>query len=237
MARKLMFREVEATYNPVVGCTHKCVYCWARRLASTRLKRHEYYQAFEEPKLILRRLNRIPSGKLVFVTDMGDLFCDAVPDDWIYKVLHAIEEHSKPGQKFLFLTKNPIRYLDFLKEFNPERDYLGITIETDLDYSHFKTYISEAPSPVSRLYVAKYLRKKWRGVLFVSIEPVLDFTLRFAEELGEISPDYVEIGYDNWNNNLPEPILMKTELLIEKLGRFTKVNRKGIRRAWYEEDE
>ena len=35
---KLMFPFITAKWNPVTGCRHNCVYCWAKLLAETRLK-------------------------------------------------------------------------------------------------------------------------------------------------------------------------------------------------------
>jgi DNA repair photolyase len=29
-----MFDFVTETWNPITGCSHECVYCWARRLES-----------------------------------------------------------------------------------------------------------------------------------------------------------------------------------------------------------
>jgi len=31
--RTRMFDLVTETWNPITGCNHECVYCWARRLA------------------------------------------------------------------------------------------------------------------------------------------------------------------------------------------------------------
>ena len=246
-----MFQDVEKTWNPVVGCTHNCIYCWARRLAKTRLKNRPQYADFK-PKLVEHMLRRIPNKSPIFVADMGDLFCDAVEPEWILKVLSAIESHcldidrrkgvdvEKPT--FYFLTKNPIRYYEFLPKLKVLNDtfeniVLGITIETDLDYSSlYHQHVSDAPSPVARLYVAKHLRRLWPGRMFISVEPVLRFTSAFPKKIAQAKPDWVYVGYDNYNNRLDEPRLEDTEFLIwalEDVHRI-KVIRKEIRKAWYE---
>jgi len=52
-------------------------------------------------------------GKTIFVCSMADLFGEWVPDEWIEKVFAACE--AAPGHRYLFLTKNPKRYLDLAK--------------------------------------------------------------------------------------------------------------------------
>lgn len=245
---KLMFGEVTTTWNPVVGCTHNCAYCYARKLQQSRLKHFPQYKDFE-PKLIehkleeLRRFDPSRDG-YIFVVDMGDLFCEGVPDEWIDAVLNAIWRQAKIGLRFLFLTKNPIRYLDWLEDFSRLREYniyiaLGATIETNLNYSQIRGMPpSNAPSPIARLYAMKYLRKKWDGALFISIEPILEFNIHFREQIREIEPDWVYIGYDNHRNYLPEPELWWTETLIGLLENDgITVKKKSLRRAWYEESD
>ncbi|MEM4531792.1 MAG: hypothetical protein QXY39_07990, partial [Thermofilaceae archaeon] len=39
-----MFSVVSETWNPVTGCTHSCVYCWARALATTKLRNSIRYR-------------------------------------------------------------------------------------------------------------------------------------------------------------------------------------------------
>jgi protein gp37 len=46
----------------------------------------------------------------VFVCSMADLFGEWVPDWWIREVCRACE--ASPQHRFIFLTKNPARYLD-----------------------------------------------------------------------------------------------------------------------------
>ncbi len=68
---------------------------------------------------------------------------------------------------------------------------------------------------------------------FISIEPIMDFDLEiFAKWIEEIAPIQVSVGYDNWNNRLPEPSLSKTLQLIERLNEFTQVRERKLREAW-----
>jgi len=214
-----MFDNITETWNPVVGCLHYCSYCWARRLAETKLKNIERYRDGFKPKLVEKELNRRFHKKYVFAVDMGDLFGDWVLSEWILKVIDAIKK--SPSSYFLLLTKNPKRYMEFL-DLYPENVVLGATIETNRDYP-----VSKAPATVERYGFMKELPFKNR---IISIEPIMDFDLEtFVNWIKDINPIMVHVGYDNHNNNLPEPSLSKTYQLIDQLRAFTRVKTLTVR--------
>ncbi len=207
-----------------------CVYCWARRLAETKLRNTRRYKNGFKPRLNPEEFKKtFNPGEFVFVVDMGDLFCETVPDSWIRKVIEHISKF--PKTHFLFLTKNPVRYRDFIGEFPPNA-ILGATIETNRDDLYLKHKISQAPPPSERYRAMRDLN--WPKK-FISIEPILDFDLEgFTQWITEIKPMIVYVGYDNYNNKLPGPPLSKTTQLIDKLLNHTLVIKKTIRRAHYE---
>jgi protein gp37 len=208
-----MFDVITKTWNPVIGCLHNCTYCWARRLAETKLRNIERYKDGFKPKLVEKELKRKFYKESVFTVDMGDLFGNWVPQEWIVKVINAIKQ--SPSSNFLFLTKNPKRYMEFL-DLYPENVVLGATIETNRDYP-----VSKAPATVERYGFMKKLPFKNR---IISIEPIMDFDLEtFVNWVKEINPVMVHIGYDNYNNNLVEPEISKTKQLIDQLNTFTRV--------------
>ena len=215
------------TWNPVVGCLHGCVYCYARRWARRQRKRCQLCYVFK-PHFHEERLEKIPKSRLpVFVCDMADLFGDWVPKEWILRTLVAIRSH--PDQTFLLLTKNPRRYFEFL-DFIPDNALLGATIESNLHHPG----ISNAPSVYERIGWMSRLPAGFKT--FVSIEPILKFTDRLAYCIEKIRPEFIYIGYDNYRNKLPEPSLEDTMHLIEELSRFTEVRVKTLRKACWEED-
>ena len=225
-----MFSVVSKTWNPVTGCLHGCVYCWARRLAETKLRAARRYRMGFVPRLNQEEFKaRFGEGEFVFVSDMGDLFGDFIPGEWILKVLSHVGRF--PRTHFLFLTKNPARYSEFIDLF-PENAILGATIETDDDRLYLEHGISKAPPPSERYEAMR--RLPW-DKKFIAIEPILDFDLdEFSKWIEEIEPIMIYIGYDNYGNRLPEPPLSKALALAERLSKTTLVVKKTMRPAWSE---
>ena len=214
-----MLDKIDKTWNPVIGCLHNCSYCWARRLAETKLSNIERYRDGFKPKLVEYELRKRFKSKYVFACDMADLFGDWVPREWITKVIDAIRE--SPSSNFLFLSKNPGRYHEFLGLF-PQNVVLGSTIETNRQYQ-----VSSAPLAVERY---KAMASLPFGHKLVSVEPVMDFDLDvFVQWIKDINPVQVHVGYDNYRNRLPEPSLSKTRQLMDQLGVFTKVKTLTLR--------
>jgi DNA repair photolyase len=223
-----MFDFVVETWNPVVGCEHNCVYCWARRQAK-RLK-HRCSKCYSfEPHLHEERLNRqFKENSLVFVADIADLFGKWVPDEWIVKVLEVVE--LNPWATFFFETKNPSRYWEFLGRFR-DNVVLSITIETNrTDYTEL---ISKAPSTLDR-YIAFAEIPSEQFKKHVSVEPIMDFDLTvMTYMMRQIHPWKVSMGYDNYGIlkrcGIPEPDGFKYNALKTKLATFTDVEDKTRR--------
>lgn len=57
----------------------------------------------------LTQLKRWKKGRVIFVCSMADLFGEWVPVEWITDIFNACKEN--PQHTYLFLTKNPRRYI------------------------------------------------------------------------------------------------------------------------------
>lgn len=88
--------------------------------------------------------------KTIFVCSMADLFGEWVPQEWIQAVFQACQ--LAPQHKYLFLTKNPARYLSLGKQgllSSHDNFWYGTTI-TNPEQSFFfsrshKTFVSVEP--------------------------------------------------------------------------------------------
>lgn len=119
----------DATWNPITGCSvvsAGCKHCYAMKLAGTRLK-HDPSRAgltietnagpvwngevrFNEKWL--DQPSRWGRPRRIFVCAHGDLFHEAVPDEWIDRVFAVMA--SAEHHQFQVLTKRPGRMLEYL---------------------------------------------------------------------------------------------------------------------------
>jgi protein gp37 len=147
------------TWNPVTGCLHGCVYCYARDIAE------RFYPQGFQPALHPDRLNapaqtRVPKDaehdlglKNVFVCSMADLFGKWVPDEWIEAVLAQVR--ANPQWNFLFLTKFPQRMAEFDY---PDNAWIGTSVDCQARVKNAE----------------RAMRKVKAKVKWVSIEPMLE---------------------------------------------------------------
>lgn len=115
------------SWNPVTGCKHGCEYCYARDIGMRFNGTFEptfHPERLAAPKNMSVPINPTTGDKSVFVVSMGDLFGEWVPKEWILPIIKVVTE--SPQWNFLFLTKNPKRYLQF--QF-PKNAWLGTTVD------------------------------------------------------------------------------------------------------------
>jgi DNA repair photolyase len=225
-----MYEGVKS-WNPFVGCRFGCVYCkrsfqrQAKRWRKWCEKCYNY-----EPHFHPEKLKRMPSAKTIFACAFGDIWW--AKDKWIKQILETIAKRK--DRTFYLQSKSPDVFARFVdKDLIPENVVLGTTIETSYEQFDYDK-ISQAPHPVERYETMREL--SYLGYpCYVTIEPILDFDLEeMVEWIRCIKPKLVYVGYDNHGCKLPEPPLEKTLKLIEELRKFTEVQLKTIRKAWWE---
>jgi len=209
-----MYDWITNTGNVIKGvCPHGCEYCYMKRIGGGKQKPLH----FDEKELSIK----MPSGLFIFVGSSCDMWADAIPSEWITRILVHCAAYEN---KYLFQTKNPARFLQ--DPFSPIEVPLRLldwvactTIETNRMYPQ----MGNAPSPharaeaMSRLAVTKY----------VTIEPIMDFDLGVMVELiRRCNPEQVNIGADSGRNNLPEPPYEKVLELVAELSKFTVISKK-----------
>ena len=203
-----MFPFINAKpWNPLGGeCLHSCRYCWVENLKKLYPALKAKYSG--TPRIIeheLKRISQYKAGDFAFVCDCTDLFGHWVPTEYIQRIFEAMK--NSPA-KFLLLTKNPKRYrmLISIGVTIPSNCVLGATIESDKDH------LLSGPPESQRLEAITELKQMGYPTM-ISVEPVLDFTDDYPFKIIEAHPDFIAVGYDNYNHNLPEPRLSLTEAL------------------------
>lgn len=183
MGKKTKIDWCDSTWNPVTGCLHGCKYCYARRIAERfsaeekcltfvgytkflspyELEQPAEYKGKKEPypfgfsptlhRYRLDEPKKWEKPRTIFVCSMADLFGEWVPDEWIKEVFEACE--AAPQHRYLFLTKNPERYMELASN--------GVITK---DQSNF-WFGSTATAPEMPFF--------WHNEVntFVSIEPIL----------------------------------------------------------------
>lgn len=168
------------TWNPVTGCLHKCPYCYARRIAQRFTPAttdnwddctqpggalHEIRSKGSNggpwkygfaPTLHSYRLGepaRTRKPQTIFVGSMCDLFGEWVPDEWIEAVFTTCLSATK--HRYLFLTKNPERYLNlYYKDKLPEQAnfWYGATITNQDDYESVWRKLADLPQTYNTFF-------------------------------------------------------------------------------------
>ena len=206
-----MYPWVTHTWNPIRGCQHNCIYCYVKSLTNYNMI----------PRFVEKELNtNLGYGRTIFVCSTGDMFGAWVPDKWIYKVLNHCKKFDNT---YLFQSKNPRRFVDLLPLI--PNIILGTTIETNRE-----EYRGQAPERLDRVESMIFLRRFFKTM--ISIEPIMDFDVdEMFNLLDLIRPEFVSIGADSKNHNLPEPSADKIRDLIIQLKGITKVKiKQNLRR-------
>jgi len=197
-----MYPWVTHTWNVIKGkCPHDCIYCYMKQYPQPELH-------FDEKEL----KTDLGSGNTIFVGSSCDMWAEYIPDKWIEQVMFHCMEY---GNRYLFQSKNPIRFIEIL-DFFPDEAIIGTTIETNRKYD----FISLAPrTELRKEHIQESILPK-----MVSIEPIMDFDLdELVRWIEEIKPEFVSIGADSKGHNLPEPSPEKTRQLIQELAKITQV--------------
>jgi len=195
-----MYDWVTHMWAPIKGkCKHECDYCYMKR--------------FPLPDLHLDEKDlktKLGEGKIIFVGHTCDLFADDVPSEWIEQVLWKCRE--APLNKYLFQSKNPARFMEFIDKFPPSVVF-GTTIETNRTI-----YVeSKAPTYIERAEAIGELSDEEFETI-VTIEPIYDFDLEpLVDIIVSAKPTWINIGADSKGNDIPEPSKEQIIALVDAL--------------------
>ncbi len=135
MAQLSNIEWTDSTWNPVTGCSKisaGCTNCYAERMA-LRLKamgqpnyRNGFKVTCHEHKLDYPL--RWKKSRTIFVNSMSDLFHEAIPDDFIFRVFEVMRKAS--NHRFQVLTKRSNRLASLAPSLPwPGNVWMGVTVE------------------------------------------------------------------------------------------------------------
>ena len=208
-----MYDFVSHTWSPVRGrCKHMCSYCYMKKWGDLPP------MSLDEKDI----MTNLGENKFIFVGHTIDLFANDVPAEWIEKVLWRCREYLT--NKYLFQSKNPARFKEFLDKFPPSVMF-GTTIETNRTI-----YVeSKAPTYIERAEAIKEMSELIEDCeTIVTIEPIYDFDLEpLVDIILTAKPTWINIGADSKDNNLPEPSKEQIIELIDTLSKKIEVKQKN----------
>ncbi|WP_317167539.1 radical SAM protein [Dysgonomonas sp. ZJ279] len=199
-----MYKFITHTGNAIKGiCEHDCKYCYMKpkgNLKDVRLDETELKTELEY-------------GNFIFVGSGTDMFASNIPSEWIIEVLNHCNDSDN---KFLFQSKNPRRFLEFIEHPVFKKSVICTTIESNRIYSEF---MGATPSVEERAKAMGEIADK--GIeTYVTIEPIMDFDLdELVELIKTCKATQVNIGANSHYklNQLSEPTRDQILKLIEKL--------------------
>lgn len=207
-----LYDFVSHSWNPIKGCAYNCEYCYLKSMPNFNW----------QPRLDEKCMNdSLGKGKTIFVGSAADMFGNFMHDEWIRKVLKKCRDNAE--NKYLFQTKNPGRYMDFLDEF-PVFTILATTIETN----RLTDLISKAPIPSSRAIGMALIPHRLFRKIMITIEPALEWDTDVMYQWIELlKPSFVNIGIDSKRHHMRWPQMLEIIDLIKRLRGITEVKIKS----------
>lgn len=215
-----MYAWVTHTWNPVKGrCFHGCSYCFMTKWKNSHLKDIRVDDA--------EFTTDLGSGNFIFVGSSVDLWAMDVPDEWILRTLDYCDRFES---RYLFQSKNPVRFLAFVTHPVFRKSVFCTTVETNRWYPHV---MHNSPNPQHRAEAMAEMRKLGFTTL-ITAEPLMDFDLDpMVDLLVSCGPSQVNIGKNtNWNCTIPEPTAEKAQKLVDALKGKTVIEIKSNASKW-----
>jgi len=168
MSDKTKIEVVDATWNPVRGCTRispGCANCYAKRFAERfrGVKGHPYEQGFDL-RLVPAKLDdplRWRKPRRVLVNSMSDLFHEAIADEYIGRVLNVMKRSAR--HTFQVLTKRPKRMRALLRG--------PLAYGGTLNHVWWGVSVENRSHGLPRM---KFLRDTPAKIRFLVLEPLLE---------------------------------------------------------------
>lgn len=116
-------------------------------------------------------LNRLKMGNNIFVGAMADVFGNWVPDEWISEIMDACLK--QPIHNYLFLTKNPERYVQYGVPAGYENLWYGTSITKEAEMSCFNSLPTGCRTFVSLEPILEDLQPEQHNILFQHVDWII----------------------------------------------------------------
>lgn len=214
-AKGNMYNWVTHTWSCLDGeCPHKCSYCY---VMTGIVKRYPSLKAKYSGSPRLSRdfgATNLGEGKTIFVCHTNDLFAEGVPNSVVESVMNKCAKF--PNNTYVFQSKNPKRMYLYLSKVENLNYMAGTTVETDC--AAMLAGISKAPEPMDRMDGMRMFKKDEKcKTTFITIEPIMVFSEKFAKELIDVHPTFINIGADSKRCDLMEPSWNSVMKLVDDL--------------------
>lgn len=181
--------------NAPVRCTDLYSYMRMAGICAGKVQPYpfDFFPTFHRYKLDEPQKWKKPRN--IFVCSMADLFGDWVPLEWIQQVFEACE--AAPQHRYLFLTKNPKRYIELQLEGKlPKQHWYGtsVTRKDDRDFFSlgYNTFISI--EPILESFSDRQMVQPW-AILGAETGNRKDKIVPKKEWITELVDYYSKFGY------------------------------------------
>ena len=230
---------VELNANPILGCSHACKYCYARKI-DLRFGRVKSNAEWHRSKIFTNYLEllkteiekgKVDSKKEIFISTMTDLYQPiSIKEDLPRKLISIIMDAKL---KFRILTKSPEIKKDADLFSGYKNGKIGLSITTDSKNEKVRKKWEPKTSSISkRLDALRELDKCGSINLWVSAEPFLpktDFGNYYKEilEFGGKSLKEIIIGKMNYEVGIDKQFDWKS--VVEISEQYRKKHQSKIR--------
>lgn len=186
------------------------------------------------------QLDKLKMGQNIFVGAMSDMFGDWVPDSWIDEVFRCCMEHGQ--NNYLFLTKNPERYVDLENLPDGYNMFYGTTVTRESEMHLFNILPAFRRRFASIEPILEDVRPEMHNLLFRQVDwviigaetgqrvgkviPEAEWILKIVEAAdAEGTPVFMKdsllpiVGEKNMRRDFPDPLRVsrKSKKILEKV--------------------
>lgn len=179
---KTKIEYVDYTINPIRGlCKNDCPYCYAKRM----YRRFGWDENISCNYGVFNEVEKLKKPSRIFIGSMHDIFGEWIYYNWISNIIQYCSDF--PQHTFIFLTKNPKRYAEFIF---PDNCWLGVTIDGKENPKNLEEKMQDF------LFNAKNIK-------FISYEPLLNMDAYYVRFIKFV--DWVIVG-----GLTPKPVHLKS---------------------------